>query len=94
MSPNPLLSPRVRARLATLGELSRPLGEERASALARSIAMSLVTEVSRGRDPERALDRWLTQIACEIAVKAQAGTAPADSPPRARPVKDLLPEIG
>ncbi len=94
MSPNPLLSARVRARLATLGELSRPLGEERASTLARTIALNLVTEVSRGRDPERALDRWLTQIACEIAVKAQAGKAPAEPPPRARPVKDLLPEIG
>jgi hypothetical protein len=86
------LPPHVRARVSTLGELSRPLGEARAAAFAREIAANLVAEVAAGRDPERALDAWITRIACEIAAKTQRKAAPGDGS-HVRPVKDLLPEV-
>lgn len=84
----------LRSRLSTLGELSRPLGEARAAALARAIANNLLCDVSQGRDPERTIEDWLTRIACEIAAKSQAQRAGViDAGPRVRPVKDLLPEV-
>ena len=43
------------------------MGEERAAAIARAIADSVVAEVKKGVDPELLLDVWITRIACEIA---------------------------
>jgi hypothetical protein len=55
------------------------------------MASDLAAAVTQGRDPERALDAWMTCIACEIAAKAHADGSAGQS--RHRPLKDLLPEI-
>ena len=83
----------LRARIQALGELSRPLGEAGAAALARSLAGAVIADISQGRDPEATLDAWIRQIACEITAKTQdeGGTSNPRRPTRS--LKDLLPEI-
>ena len=86
------LSAHFRARIAALGELSRPLGEARAANLALQLAADVMAEISRGRNPERALNDWITRIACEVAAHAHRHGAPGASK-RVTLLKDLLPEI-
>src|SRR3989337_2274220 len=73
------LSAHFRARIAALGELSRPLGEARAANLARQLAADVMAEISRGRNPDR-------------AAHAHRHGAPGASK-RVTLLKDLLPEI-
>lgn len=91
MPANPVFTAQIRARIAALGELSRPLGEARAEAIAGEVARSLLADMKVGRNPDRALDAWLTRIACEIAANASS-QRPRSSAKRT--LKDLLPEIG
>ncbi|WP_324569703.1 hypothetical protein [Hyphomicrobium sp.] len=85
------LSPNLRARISALGELSRPLGETRATVLARALAGAVANDVARGRDPEATIDDWIRRIATEIAAREPT---PAKSTPRGpRRLADVLPEV-
>ena len=81
------------SRISTLGELSRPLGEARAAALARAIAGNIAADVSHGRNPEKALDDWLARIANEIAASHEQHKIIEKTGARLRSLKDLLPEV-
>jgi len=81
------------SRISALGTLSRPLGEERAAAIARAIADSVVAEVKKGVDPELLLDVWITRIACEIAAKSSPETAKPAPRRGIRSLADFLPEV-
>lgn len=83
------LSPNLRARISALGELSRPLGETRATALARALAGAVANDVAKGRDPQSTIDDWIRRIATEIA--AAKPSKPAASGPRR--LADVLPEV-
>jgi hypothetical protein len=83
----------LRSRVSVLGELSRPLGEARAAALAREVATSVIAAVSAGKDPERTLDEWVGRIACEIAANARAQADPSAARAHVRSLRDLLPEV-
>jgi hypothetical protein len=81
------------SRISALGTLSRPLGEERAAAIARAIADSVVAEVKKGVDPELLLDVWITRIAREIAEKSSPETAKPARRRGIRSLADFLPEV-
>ncbi|WP_324570703.1 hypothetical protein [Hyphomicrobium sp.] len=83
------LSPNLRARISALGELSRPLGETRATALARALAGAVANDVARGRDPESTIDAWIRRIATEIAAREPAQPKPKGP----RRLADVLPEV-
>lgn len=83
------LSPNLRARISALGELSRPLGETRATVLARALAGAVANDVARGRDPEATIDDWIRRIANEIAAPQPAKPTPR----RPRRLADVLPEV-
>jgi hypothetical protein len=87
------LSANLRARISALGELSRPLGETRATTVARALANAVATDVAQGRDPEATIDGWLRRIAAEIVDKTPAGAASARTPAGTRRIGDVLPEI-
>lgn len=82
------LSANLRARISALGELSRPLGDERATALARALAAAVARDVADGRDPDATIDVWIRRLAAEIAAKA-----PPEPARRPRRAADVLPEI-
>jgi hypothetical protein len=82
------------SRISALGTLSRPLGEERAAALARAIADSVVADVNKGADPELLLDVWITRIAREIAeLSAPEPTRKPAARRGIRSLADFLPEV-
>ncbi len=83
------LSPNLRARISALGELSRPLGETRATVLARALAGAVANDVAHGRDPEATIDDWIRRIATEIAGREPA--RPKAKGPRR--LADVLPEV-
>jgi hypothetical protein len=84
------VSANLRARISALGELSRPLGETRAAALAHALAKAVAADVATGRNPDPTIDGWIRNIAAEIAAKAPpAARRPAGS----RRLADVLPEI-
>ena len=83
------LSPNLRARISALGELSRPLGEIRATVLARALAGAVANDVAKGRDPEATIDDWIRRIATEIATAKPAKPAPTGP----RRLADVLPEV-
>lgn len=83
------LSPNLRARISALGELSRPLGESRAAALARALAGAVANDVAKGRDPEATIDDWIRRLATEIAASAPATQKPGGP----RRLADILPEV-
>lgn len=86
------LSGNLRARISALGELSRPLGEARATNLARALASSVAADVAQGRDPEATINLWIRRIATEIVEKApQETTSKPKSGPRR--LADVLPEV-
>ncbi|WP_295555997.1 hypothetical protein [uncultured Hyphomicrobium sp.] len=87
------LSANLRARISALGELSRPLGDTRAAALARALANAVAVDVAQGRNPDATIDGWIRRIASEIAEKAPAEAAPARKPAGTRRIGDVLPEI-
>jgi len=87
------LSAQLRLRISALGELSRPLGEARASALARDLATEVATEVARGRDPDRAIDKWIRRIASEIVEKQPREASKSKVTRTPRRLADVLPEI-
>ncbi|MCC7251461.1 hypothetical protein [Hyphomicrobium sp.] len=88
------LSASLRARISALGELSRPLGDARATTLARALANAVAADVAQGRDPEATIDGWIRRIAAEIVDKAPAETAStARKPSGPRRIGDVLPEI-
>ncbi len=90
------LSASLRARISALGELSRPLGETRATDLARAQAKAVAADVAHGRSPEDTIDSWIRRLAAEIADKAPAAGATASSTGtrvRMRRIGDVLPEI-
>ncbi len=86
------LSLSLRARISALGELSRPLGETRATALARILATAVATDVAQGRDPDATIDAWIRQLAAEIVEKTAAPDQAA-RPAGVRRIGDVLPEI-
>lgn len=86
------LSANLRARISALGELSRPLGDARATALAQSLAKAVASDVAAGRDPDATIDGWIRRIAQEIVQKAPAPEA-ARKPGAPRRIGDVLPEI-
>jgi hypothetical protein len=85
------LSARLRARISALGELSRPLGEPRAAALARGLANAVAADVASGRNPDATIDAWIRRIAAEIV--ADAPPEPTRRPAGTRRIADVLPEI-
>ncbi|HML41976.1 MAG: hypothetical protein JNN24_18475 [Hyphomicrobium zavarzinii] len=87
------LSANLRARISALGELSRPLGETRATALARALVNAVATDVAHGRDPQATIDGWIRRIAAEIVEKAPTETATPRKPAGPRRIGDVLPEI-
>jgi len=91
------LSANLRARISALGELSRPLGENRATALARALVNAVAADVARGRDPDATIDDWIRRIAAEIVTKtppkAQAEATSPVRPAGTRRIGDVLPEI-
>jgi hypothetical protein len=88
----------LRARISALGELSRPLGDRRAAALARNLAESVASDVAHGRDTRVTIDDWIRQIAIEIAASSQRKPASraSDKPQttKHRRLADVLPEVG
>lgn len=88
------LSANLRARISALGELSRPLGDTRATSLARALANAVAADVARGRDPDATIDAWIRRIAHEIAGKATPEAAASRKPAAGtRRIGDVLPEI-
>lgn len=89
------LSASLRARISALGELSRPLGETRATNLARALANAVAADVAQGRNPEATIDTWIRRLAAEIADKAPATASAASTGPRVRMrrIGEVLPEI-
>jgi hypothetical protein len=87
------LSANLRARISALGELSRPLGESRATTLARALAKAVAVDVAEGRDPDATIDSWIGRLAAEIVSKAPSETASARRPSGTRRIGDVLPEI-
>ncbi len=89
------LSANLRARISALGELSRPLGETRATVLARALANAVANDVAQGRNPDPTIDTWIRRIAAEIVEKAPSGHQAPRSKPAAKPrrIGDVLPEI-
>ncbi len=84
------LNPNLRARISALGELSRPLGETRAAALARALAGAVANDVAKGRDPEATIDDWIRRLATEIAGSHPTAAAKPRGPLR---LADILPEV-
>ena len=89
------LSANLRARISALGELSRPLGETRATVLARALVNAVASDVAQGRSPEATIDGWIRRIAAEIVHKEPAPSASARKPAArgTRRLADVLPEI-
>jgi len=87
------LSANLRARISALGELSRPLGETRATTLARSLVNAVAEDVARGRDPDATIDAWIRRIAAEVVERAPAEPAGARRGTGTRRLADVLPEI-
>jgi hypothetical protein len=92
------LSANLRARISALGELSRPLGESRATALARALVKAVAADVAQGRNPDATIDDWIRRLAAEIAAKAPKKAQPGEAPASVRPtgtrrIGDVLPEI-
>jgi hypothetical protein len=90
------LSASLRARISALGELSRPLGETRATNLARALANAVAADVAQGRNPEATIDSWIRRLAAEIAGNppaAAGGAASTGTHARMRRIGDVLPEI-
>lgn len=87
------LSANLRARISALGELSRPLGDSRATALARALANAVATDVAQGRDPDTTIDTWIRRIAAEIVEKTPPQAASSNRPAGTRRIADVLPEI-
>jgi hypothetical protein len=87
----------LRIRISALGELSRPLGESRAAALARRLAQAVARDVALGRDTNVTIDGWIREIAIEIADTSRRSTpervAERRSTPRHRSLADVLPEV-
>ena len=87
----------LRVRISALGELSRPLGESRAAALARRLAEAVARDVALGRDTSGTIDGWIREIAIEIADTSRRPTADRmgerRSAPRHRSLADVLPEV-
>jgi hypothetical protein len=88
------VSANLRARISALGELSRPLGETRAAALAHALANAVARDVAAGRSPDETIDGWIRRLATEVAAKtpAPAGSA-APKAARPRRLSDVLPEV-
>jgi hypothetical protein len=82
----------IRARLMELGELSRPLGEARATGLAREIALSVLLDLQNQRDVHTTLDAYKKRLERDIE-------QPSPVPQRKRSTRsrtswsDLLPEF-
>jgi hypothetical protein len=88
------LSANLRARISALGELSRPLGESRATALARALANAVASDVAQGRNPDATIDGWIRRLAAEIVDKpTQATASPRKPASGTRRIADVLPEI-
>jgi hypothetical protein len=83
----------VRARIISLGAMSRPLGEERAAALALELARSVVKEFGRSGDAECALGAFELRIRQEIAAKRRRDNSARGGKPAAIPLHELLPEM-
>ena len=87
----------LRVRISALGELSRPLGESRAAALARRLAEAVARDVALGRDTNGTIDGWIREIAIEIADTSRGPTADRvgekRGAPRHRSLADVLPEV-
>jgi hypothetical protein len=87
------VSANLRARISALGELSRPLGETRAAALARALTNAVVSDVAAGRDPNATIDGWIRRLATEIVEKGAAPAAAPKRPAGPRRLSDILPEV-
>ena len=70
-----------------LGKLSRPLGEARASVLAREIALNVLLDLFNRRDVRETLDAYQKRLSGEIERRRQGSTGSRTS------WADLLPEI-
>ena len=87
------VSANLRARIQALGELSRPLGENRAATLARALANAVASDVAAGRHPDPTIDGWLRRLATEIVEKSAPPAAAPKRSPGARRLSDILPEV-
>jgi hypothetical protein len=81
----------VRARIISLGAMSRPLGEARAVALALELTRSVVNEIARSGNAERALGTFESRMREEIAARQRR--APAARAGRTPALHEFLPEI-
>jgi hypothetical protein len=78
----------IRARMIELGELSRPLGEARATDLGRRLAVSVLLDLVTERNVHGTLDAYKEQIKGEL----ERRTRHDSMTPRAS-WSDMLPEI-
>ena len=83
----------VRARIISLGAMSRPLGEERAVALALELTQSVVNEIAWSGDAERALGTFESRMRQELAWKRRRAATVHGTQAAAIPLHELLPEI-
>ncbi|HXF53678.1 MAG TPA: hypothetical protein VNK52_06095 [Hyphomicrobiaceae bacterium] len=83
----------VRARIISLGALSRPLGEDRAVTLALELTRIIAAEIARSGDPERPLALFESRLRREIA--AHDRRAAASRGRRSAPIAlhEILPEF-
>ena len=86
------VSQSVRARMISLGAMSRSLGEERAVALALELTRSVVNEMARAGDPERTLGSFESRLRQEIA-RERTRAAKSRGDKTGLPLHELLPEI-
>jgi hypothetical protein len=78
--------------MSALGELSRPLNDDRAAMLARQLASSVVQELQAGGSVDEVLGACEIQIRNEIRCAANRRSSP--QPSRARKtLSDVLPDF-
>ena len=89
------ISETLRKRISALGELSRPLGQGRATELASELITAVSSDVARGKSPDLTIDTWLEKIAKEIAKKNQSShTRNKSTTQKPRKLAEILPEVG
>jgi hypothetical protein len=83
----------VRARIISLGAMSRPLGEARAVALALELTRSVVNDIARSGDAERTLGSFESRMREEIAARQRRAATTRGGRAAAPALHEFLPEI-
>jgi|GEM_PF-6338909 len=87
------IPPHVRARIISLGALSRPLGEDRAVAFALELTRSIAAEIARSGDPERPLVVFESRLRRELAANDRRAAASRGGEPSPIALHEILPEF-